>query len=106
MFIEPTGKGWRVAKSFTIFGIEVAEGFITDLATIPRWARWYVNPADPVTATAAVVHDYLYHTRQRTRLEADAVFLSLLLTAGFAPWRAIVCFAAVRLFGRSFYGGE
>jgi hypothetical protein len=42
--------------------ITVPKGFVTDLASIPRWA-WDILPPDGPWAKAAVVHDFLYYTK-------------------------------------------
>ena len=35
------------------------DGFASDLASIPRWLHGLLNPYDPQTVKAAVVHDWL-----------------------------------------------
>jgi hypothetical protein len=42
--------------------ITVPAGFVTDLASIPRWA-WTLLPPDGPWVKAAVIHDFLYQTK-------------------------------------------
>lgn len=52
--------------------VHVPRGFVTDLASVPRML-WSIFPKTGRYAYAAIVHDYLYWTQDRTRDEADAV---------------------------------
>lgn len=52
--------------------VTVPKGFVTDFASIPR-VFWSVLPPDGKYAYAAVIHDYLYWTQERTREEADQI---------------------------------
>ncbi len=59
--------------------IEVAEGFKTDFASIPRWARSIV-PVIGKHIQPAIVHDWTYEEvvpdlPDMTNLEADQLFL-------------------------------
>jgi hypothetical protein len=68
---EPSIRGgrslWALTKTLTYTpsngadSITVPKGFVTDLASIPRWA-WELLPPDGPWAKAAVIHDYLYYT--------------------------------------------
>jgi hypothetical protein len=54
--------------------VKVPAGFVTDLASIPQKA-WSLGlrPEGPY-AYAAIVHDYLYWTHERSKEEADRIF--------------------------------
>lgn len=58
---------WALTKTITYTpsngtdSITVPKGFVTDLASIPRWA-WNILPPDGPWAKAAVIHDFLYYT--------------------------------------------
>ena len=56
--------------------IEVPAGFIFDGASIPRiaWTLLGVTPFDNRIIHAAVIHDWLYSTRQRSRKTSDKIF--------------------------------
>ena len=63
---------WRPNQGQTYRLVEVPEGFVTDLASIPR-VFWEVLRPEGRYAYAAVVHDYLYWTQTRPRAEADQI---------------------------------
>lgn len=78
--------------------IHIPAGFVTDLASIPRLARWYCRPDDPRYIVAAIVHDYLYRFGMVPRFLADAIFRTLIdESAGSA--RRWLMWSAVRLGG-------
>jgi hypothetical protein len=58
--------------------VQVPEGFVTDLASIPR-AFWGIKRPEGRHAYAAVIHDYLYWTQRRTRKESDEIFREVML---------------------------
>lgn len=58
--------------------VVVPEGFVTDLASIPR-LFWSIRRPEGRHAYAAVIHDYLYWTQRRTRKESDEIFREILL---------------------------
>lgn len=64
---------WRPNPGQTFQLVEVPEGFVTDLTSIPR-IFWQVARPEGRYAYAAVVHDYLYWTQSRPRAEADQIF--------------------------------
>ncbi|WP_348235539.1 DUF1353 domain-containing protein, partial [Salmonella enterica] len=58
---------WPVYEPFSFYlsedkndVIEVAVGFVTDLASVPG-IFWSLLAADAEYAKAAIIHDYLYH---------------------------------------------
>ena len=63
---------WRPNQGQTFRLVEVPEGFVTDLTSIPR-VFWLVLRPEGRHAYAAVVHDYLYWTQLRSREEADQI---------------------------------
>ncbi|HEX8570694.1 MAG TPA: DUF1353 domain-containing protein [Caulobacteraceae bacterium] len=101
--------------------ITVPAGFVTDLASIPRWC-WTVLPPDGPWVKAAVVHDFLYATsgtgvwkrrsdgRTRaepySREEADGIFREALENRGVDPLRRFILWAAVRVGGRWGWGKD
>lgn len=78
--------------------ITVPAGFVTDFATIPRFARFIFSNFDR-TAKACVVHDYLIRTGSRPRREVDAIFLESLEVLGVTRWKRYVMWSAVRIHG-------
>ena len=95
--------------------ITVPEGYITDLASVPRICWIFIAPFD--VARAAVVHDILYekintaykgekiltkHDRERYRKVADDVFKEGMESAvpPVPKWKIWAAYNAVRVFGR------
>jgi hypothetical protein len=78
--------------------VRVEDGFLTDLASVPRWAWWLFPPHDPDYCAAAVLHDFLYglNNGMFTRAVADGVFYEAMRVLGVPKWRAVVMFLAVR----------
>ena len=83
--------------------IYVPEGYVTDLASVPR-ILWSVFPPHGRYAKAAIIHDWLYVYALRSKLEADKIFLDAMCVLGVPRWRRVLMYAAVRLFGRGNYG--
>lgn len=79
--------------------VTVPEGFLTDLASVPRALWFLVPPHSPDYAAAAVLHDYLYEWKEGmfTRVVADGIFYEAMRVLGVAKWRAIIMYLAVRL---------
>lgn len=73
--------------------IEVPEGFITDLASIPllgnhrSWSR------------AAVIHDFLYYTNGISRLEADKVLAEAMKVLKVPFWRRALVISGLAIGG-------
>lgn len=82
--------------------IRVPAGFVTDLASIPRWL-WSLIPPDGKYAKAAIVHDYLYTQAIGTKSYADDIFLEAMTVLGVPTWKRKVMHTAVIFFGRGSY---
>ena len=97
---------WEVHQSFTYYVGEedskdfafVPKGFQTDFASIPR-VFWSILPPDGRYSQAAVLHDFLYHTKTRPRKACDDIFLEAMEVLGVAWWKRKTMHQAVRLFG-------
>jgi len=85
---------WRNGRTY-----EVPPLFVTDFASVPR-PLWALFPRTGRHQWAAVVHDYLYWSREVSRAEADKVFLDGMRDAGVRIFVRWCMYAAVRLFGR------
>jgi len=89
---EPnTGQKWE--------RVLVPQGFVTDLATIPR-VFWQVLRPTGRYAYAAVVHDYLYWTQRRSREEADEIFRVAMEDSKVDAITVETLYQAVRQFGQ------
>jgi|CXWL01.1.fsa_nt_gi hypothetical protein len=78
--------------------IEVAEGFETDFASVPS-LLWWILPQWGTYGNAAVVHDWLYWKQDRSRTEADGIFLEGMSLLGVSAWKKYLMYVAVRAFG-------
>lgn len=79
--------------------VTVPDGFMTDLASIPRILWSILPPHDPDYAGAAVLHDYLYEWKGGifTRVVADAIFYEAMRVLGVPAWKAVFMYLAVRM---------
>lgn len=72
----------------------VEAGFDTDLASIPWWGRWLINPADPAIIRAAVLHDALLRCGWHQQSAAGEFHAAL--RAGDVPrWKCSIMYFAV-----------
>ena len=81
--------------------IEVPEGYITDLASVPRLFRFIVPVANARNRRAAVVHDYLCtHGKGivKHQKQADQVFREALGVVGVGRMRSAALYYPVRTF--------
>lgn len=83
----------------------VPRGFVTDLASLPRVARVFID-RNGASRKAAVLHDYLYQTGKTSRLTADRVFRDALTCCGVGWLTRNAMYLAVRSAGWMFYRGE
>lgn len=81
----------------------VPAGFLTDFASIPRFAWRLFPPAGGAWDRASVLHDYCYRTGVTTRDNADNLFYEALRADGVGWWTARTFYAAVRWFGSGNY---
>jgi len=88
--------------------VVVPDGFVSDLATVPRFF-WRLFPPFGRWSIPAIVHDWLYArmyirdpiTRTMTRRECDRAFLYLMRSFGVGFISRYCIYLAVRLFGWS-----
>jgi len=85
--------------------IVVPAGFVSDFASVPAAAHWYLDDEAPEILYPALVHDWLYAVQgvldvhRFTREECDEIFRRLMLACGARPAQAWVAHRAVRLCG-------
>jgi len=83
--------------------IYVADGFITDFASIPR-VFWSIMPpvgggARSRYGKAAVIHDFLYYKGVFSRKDCDKMFLEAMEVLQVSKWKRKAMYRAVRWFG-------
>jgi hypothetical protein len=96
----------QVAETYQIFlpdlnkMLTIERGFITDGASIPRFAWSLVGaPFDPEYVAAAVTHDALYAAQLTTRAKADDLFLDIMDFEGIGWIRRNLFYGVVRAAG-------
>lgn len=96
---------FMLLETIRVQGIAVPKGFITDLASIPFFLQWLISRIHKTTNTAALLHDYIYQTREIkiTRKEADTLFLQEMNSQNTPGWKSFLMFWGVRLFGWTKY---
>lgn len=78
--------------------VAVRIGFQTDFATIPR-LFWVILPTWGKYGNAAVIHDWLYWTRERSRKASDDILLEGMEVLNVGRFTRYPIYWAVRLFG-------
>lgn len=120
------GEFWRLTDELSFYTsdleytIVVPKGFLTDFASIPRWA-WPIigHPTGPY-GCAAVVHDWIYALSAPellgylnsyvdldpplSRKEGDQMFLDGMEVLGIEWWRKTLMYSAVRVGGNGGWG--
>lgn len=82
----------------------IPKNFETDLASIPRLLWPIFAPQYSGFVAPAILHDYLYRCPNNiTRLYADEVLYSALITEKVTPFTASKFYLGVRLFGGSHF---
>lgn len=85
----------------------IPQGFITDLASVPR-IFWTIDPpTDTRTISAAIFHDYLYSCPNNlSRYKVDAIFYDALLLGGESRFKSFKYWLGVRLGGSEFFSDD
>lgn len=81
--------------------VKVQRGFITDFASIPWFALWFINDDSPGILYPSVIHDYLYTTQPCDRETADRVMATGMIICGARMIQVAVVYWLLRLFGGS-----
>jgi len=100
------GLQWEVIRPFSYhlgskYGkeiINVPKGFITDFASIPKFAWSIIGAPTGKYGKAAVIHDYLYHTLQYSRKKSDDIFYEAMGISGVPDAKRRIMYLAVRMF--------
>lgn len=101
------GKDWEVMQEFTYkvsnstVMITVPVGYITDFASIPRFAWPIIGHPAGKHGKAAVIHDYLYSTKQFSRKRSDRIFCEAMKVLKVSNFKRQTMYYAVRWFGRA-----
>jgi len=111
--LQPLGNGaWRLPEDYEFpvarLWTTVPGGFLTDLASVPRWLTPFIQ-RDELGGAAPVIHDFLYQTGGAglepplkpalSRRQVDALFRMFMRLEEVPAWRRGVAWGAVRLAG-------
>jgi uncharacterized protein DUF1353 len=99
-FVKEGPISWRPNTGDTPQQVVVPEGFVSDLASIPR-IFWQILRPTGRYAYAAIVHDYLYWTQARSREEADEIFRIAMEDSKVEAATVRTLYEAVRQFGQA-----
>lgn len=101
------GKHWKLVEAFeyhigSLLSKEiicVPMGFITDFASVPQ-IFWNILPPWGKYGKAAVVHDYLYHSKvyNYDRKQSDKIFYEAMKVLDIPFWKRYIMYLAVRIF--------
>ena len=86
--------------------VAAPQGMLTDLASVPRFGRWFIGKVGP-HLEASIVHDFLYiawqdvegrGARKEDRKFADKLMCAAMTEAKVSAFKRAVIYAAVRSF--------
>ena len=100
--LKPKGDKWEltaplcfeIGKKGSKLWVCSPDGFITDLASIPWFARWAFKTSDARYAKASTLHDYTLELGWN-RIASAALFADALLADGVSYWRVVIMGLAV-----------
>lgn len=90
--------GYEVGAEGSGDAVECGIGFMTDFASIPR-PFWTILPTWGKYGNAAVIHDWLYWSKERPRHAADHIMPEAMAVLAVPSWQRYPIYWAVRIFG-------
>ena len=78
--------------------IVIPKGFVSDGGSVPRILWTFIDPWGPASK-AFWLHDWLYHTQDRTRLVSDAILLEAMEVLGVNWLKRELIYNGVRIGG-------
>lgn len=92
--------------SINNFQYTIPTGFMTDLASIPRFLWPIISPAYSKLIRPAIIHDWNYSSTKQhffNRKQCDLIFYQMLIQEGLNKPTALLIYKAVRIFGASHF---
>ena len=87
--------------------IVVPKHFKTNFASVPRFAKVYIDDDDWQIRAPSVVHDYLYSAESAklgfNRQQADGILFEAMVGLGMRKTKALLIYYTLRLFGGANY---
>jgi hypothetical protein len=90
--------GYDVGEEGSGDTVDVAVGFLTDFASVPR-PLWWLFPPWGSYGNAAVIHDFCYWNQSQSRSEADYIFLEAMGVLSVGGFTRKALYYSVRAFG-------
>lgn len=91
--------------------VQVPAGYVSNLGTIPRWARWFVSPSEGGFADLFLLHDWMCSEDQEddgvevasgySRWMADCVLYELMVRRDLPAHKRYIVWLALRIYARS-----
>jgi hypothetical protein len=107
LYISPVGDGrtFILKNEFSFYLckkrgdiITVPSGFHTDGASIPLIFRWLL-PRWGKYGKAAILHDYLYRAKFKSRKDSDLIMLRAMSVLKVCKWQKTAIYNTLRMFG-------
>jgi hypothetical protein len=97
MELRTIGDKFQLLEEQIIKGYVIPAGFITDFASIPRWAiSLFGRPTRAQFQRASLLHDYLLVHKVEDNKRASDLFYKVLLEDGVKLWKAYIMYFSVR----------
>lgn len=78
--------------------VVIPAGFVTDGGSVPQFLWGIVSPWGRASKPF-LLHDWLYHTQDRSRLVSDAILLEAMEVVGVSWFQRLLIYRGVRLGG-------
>lgn len=106
-------KQWKLLEAVTMtwwdgsaeLSVTASEGFVSDLASVPWWARWAIPVIDD-HILPSIMHDWCYREKSARwvrKIQSDKLFLKGMKIFAVASWRRHVMWIGVKYGGQSSY---
>jgi hypothetical protein len=103
MKLTTIGDRFRIDEAVRINKYTVPEGFVTDFASIPRWALSFLgSPTCEKYRRASLLHDYLIDHIDLPMGKIHRLFFATLIEDEVPIIRALVMYLAVKWFYKKF----
>jgi len=80
-----------------VLNYKLKSGFKTDFASVPNWAKRYIDNDDPMIVIPSIVHDINYYTHFLGFLDSNKLFGQMMVLEGMRERKASVIEWAVGL---------
>lgn len=92
-------------KSGLEFVYKIKAGYVTDFASIPSFARGFINENDSKIIIAALIHDINFGLKFQTFDFSNTLFRMMMKYYKMGVIKRNIAYNSVKWFGKSHYGG-